>query len=572
MKRNRYILLTALTLLAVDSAWAQSEKKENEVIERELTIEKEFQPIVRDASKVSLLPSVEAPKGDSKKATDYSFWTITGTPLYEVNPLAPAAIGTNFDFSEQRGYVNLSMGNYLNTEANVGGAIIRNENTELNASFDFFNTSGKREGLERQLMLMDKKMKVQLMQNRFNINLNQQVSKIRLLLGLTYNNSRYNLPMLPIATADQALKTESFSDIKPTNNQIKFNAAIPVVRLGENWQMKTALNYSFFTRSYTGLSNDKSATENFGNLEMDFFGKLLGNISGGVNVQGEFFAPEGDTYGMGKITPRVAFELENFRLSAGVAFQAGPKFHVFPDIHMNWDITPAFGMYADWTGNAQFNTFERMSNLCYLVLPNAITTNKQDVTPSDIKIGFKGLIKDALSIELFGGATRYDRVSVVAPYVDRLAAYAMAAAQIKDITGWNYGLKVSANVGKMVQTSLDLTGYSGYKLMQQPEFIVKYNLGIQPINPLRIDLDYQFVGKRQVGLVNEETGNVLSKDAPVYDTMKAVNLLGLKATYNFTKNFAVYVSANNLLNQKYDIWYGVPAQGINFMAGASLNF
>lgn len=572
MKRNRYILLTALTLLTVDSAWAQSEKKENEVIERELTIEKEFQPIVRDASKVSLLPSVEAPKGDSKKSTDYSFWSITGTPLYEMNPLAPAAIGTNFDFSKQRGYVNLSMGNYWNTEANVGGAIIQNENTELNASFDFFNTSGKREGLEKQLMLMDKKMKVQLMQNRFNVNLNQQVSKIRLLLGLTYNNSLYNLPISPLMVEGvQGYKSES-ADIKPTNNQIKFNAAIPVIRLGEDWQMKTALNYSFFTRSYTGLLNDKSSTENFGNLEMDFFGKLLGNISGGVNVQGEFFAPEGDTYGVGKITPRVAFELENFRLSAGVALQAGPKFHVFPDIHMNWDITPAFGMYADWTGNAQFNTFERMSNLCYLILPDAITTKKQDVTPSDIKIGFKGLIKDALSIELFGGATRYDRVSVVAPTEKDLYAFMMSAPQIKDITGWNYGLKISANVGRMVQTSLDLTGYSGYKLMQQPEFIVKYNLGVQPVKPLRIDLDYQFIGKREVGFVDSEMGNVLTKDSPVFDTMKAVNLLGLKATYNFTKNFAVYVSANNLLNQKYDIWYGVPAQGINFMGGASLNF
>ena len=42
--------------------------------------------------------------------------------------------------------------------------------------------------------------------------------------------------------------------------------------------------------------------------------------------------------------------------------------------------------------------------------------------------------------------------------------------------------------------------------------------------------------------------------------------------YNINKTFSVNVQLNNVLFQKYDIYYGYPAQGFNLMGGINVNF
>jgi outer membrane cobalamin receptor len=54
--------------------------------------------------------------------------------------------------------------------------------------------------------------------------------------------------------------------------------------------------------------------------------------------------------------------------------------------------------------------------------------------------------------------------------------------------------------------------------------------------------------------------------------MDNINDLNLGAHYNINESFSIQLKANNLLLQKYDIWYGYPAQGFNVMGGFTFKF
>ena len=54
--------------------------------------------------------------------------------------------------------------------------------------------------------------------------------------------------------------------------------------------------------------------------------------------------------------------------------------------------------------------------------------------------------------------------------------------------------------------------------------------------------------------------------------MKNINDLNLGAVYSINDAFSIHLNANNLLAQKYDIWYGYATQGFNAMGGFSFKF
>jgi hypothetical protein len=54
--------------------------------------------------------------------------------------------------------------------------------------------------------------------------------------------------------------------------------------------------------------------------------------------------------------------------------------------------------------------------------------------------------------------------------------------------------------------------------------------------------------------------------------MKDIHDLSVSGVYSVNQTFSVFVTLNNLLFQKYDLWYGYPAQNFNIMAGINVKF
>ena len=54
--------------------------------------------------------------------------------------------------------------------------------------------------------------------------------------------------------------------------------------------------------------------------------------------------------------------------------------------------------------------------------------------------------------------------------------------------------------------------------------------------------------------------------------MNSINELNLTGTYTFNDTFGVYAKLNNILCQKYEVYYGYPLQSFSAMIGVNINF
>jgi outer membrane receptor protein involved in Fe transport len=54
--------------------------------------------------------------------------------------------------------------------------------------------------------------------------------------------------------------------------------------------------------------------------------------------------------------------------------------------------------------------------------------------------------------------------------------------------------------------------------------------------------------------------------------LKDIHQVNVSGTYEINDAVSVFAQVNNLLFQRYDLWYGYPAQNFNVMAGINWKF
>lgn len=83
----------------------------------------------------------------------------------------------------------------------------------------------------------------------------------------------------------------------------------------------------------------------------------------------------------------------------------------------------------------------------------------------------------------------------------------------------------------------------------------------QPIDPLRLNVDYRFVGARNNNLSNSPG-----------EKLGVFNVVNLSASYDVTKNWQAYVRVDNLFNEKYEeiFLFGTPGRSI--FGGVRVNY
>jgi outer membrane cobalamin receptor len=80
------------------------------------------------------------------------------------------------------------------------------------------------------------------------------------------------------------------------------------------------------------------------------------------------------------------------------------------------------------------------------------------------------------------------------------------------------------------------------------------------MNNLKFTINYYFAGERWTYFNRQNL------------EMESINDLNLGATYRINEAFSFNLRANNLMMQKYDLWYGHPAQGFNVSGGFTFQF
>lgn len=139
---NVKALCVVALLGSAAAASAQEDVTKEKNLNREMTLEREYDPSVQDASKVNTLPVVKEPEV-RKIPIDYSNYTIAADPQKEISLLPSGNIMTQMDYNKRRGYFNFGVGTYLNINGDLGYHILSTEKDKLNIWYSHRSTNGK---------------------------------------------------------------------------------------------------------------------------------------------------------------------------------------------------------------------------------------------------------------------------------------------------------------------------------------------------------------------------------------------------------------------------------------------
>jgi len=228
--------------------------------------------------------------------------------------------------------------------------------------------------------------------------------------------------------------------------------------------------------------------------------------------------------------------------------------------------------YAGVKGQLRHNTFDNQVDDNPFIFP------RYEIIPTrttDAFVGMSGIVSSTTSFNLSGGFQFvrdlpiyyrnpfYNRDSLLGPpaldiFYENVGIFYIAGELSMNV---NDNLQLGLN-GRLQQFSLD--GLE--EAYHRPNFTASLNADYTLREKLKIGTDLNFVGNRPAfdEALEKLTGN--SADLPAYLDWD------LELEYLYNSRLSAFISANNLLNQQYDLYLGYKAQSINVMLGFAYRF
>ena len=572
-------MVALLGTAAIANAQEDGKKKN---LNRELTLEREYAPSVQDASKVNTLPVVKQPEA-RKIPIDYSNFTIAADPKKEISLLPSGNVMTQMEYTKSRGYLNFGAGTHLNINGDLGYHILSTEKDNLNVWYSHRSTNGNVKYIQEE----QEKVKAKINDNLGGLNFKHVFDKMVLVMGAKYGYSGYNYYGLPIMDVSMGpdRKTNQVAQTIAANVGFESHEGAKIGYLLD-------LGYINFSRKY-GLSEDmKGPKEHTFEAKFDVNAHFNGNMNAGLGGVVEYFnynLPNEEcefiNHAEIMLSPyyKVVGDNWNVKLGANVMFSTGEnsEFMASPNIAADVEVAEKTQLYLNAGGKMYSNSMYSTSLVNRYVLPiEEIAASRNWV---DSKIGIKSGIANGFWFDIFAGykMTSNDVLFVLSgegepggfgnfsePLTGVDTKQFFAGAELKysyqqlfDITlkgvynNWKGTYNLDDWIG-MTEEDADLDHVYG-----KPEMEINAGLNIRPFKNLALQLDYYLATGRYAKVGNLEDYK-----------MNNINELNLTGTYTINKTFGVYAKLNNILCQKYEVYYGYPMQGFSAMGGVNINF
>jgi len=184
MRANKILLAAAI--LAGVSISVRAQEPENR-LNREMTLEREYDPTVQDASKVNRLPEVKEPEV-TKRPIDYSPFTLPADPEKAFTLLPSGNIRTEIPYNRRRGYFHFGGGMFMNLNGDAGYHILDTETDQLGLYLTHRSTNGNVKYLQGE----GEKQKAVLNDNLAGLGLRHRFTGSTLRLGAEYGYTGFN--------------------------------------------------------------------------------------------------------------------------------------------------------------------------------------------------------------------------------------------------------------------------------------------------------------------------------------------------------------------------------------------
>ena len=587
MKYIHYI--PSVVLLAVLSTTCA--KAQDTLATRNVTVQREYKPVIQDAGKISFSPNILELKVDKSKPryTDFNLPLTLDNNIHTLSAAQPENGSTSINGD---GYLRVGIGTYLNTLLDFAYPLIKTDKSHLDLSINHLGAFSEKAHSITNL----------------NLQFDQNFASLDFFTGLkvgheyfkyygsSYNNNdsviHYN--KMPPSLADNVYTEQNtvligrdVSNItlgklanSPSNDnlwRVNFYGGIRSTNAYADWRYQLAYNYNHFS-SRIGLSEvqngiagdvNKLLVVNRAGLKFEFTNLNYSNDTARFNFW--------KSYSVLSINPYYAIDNDELSLKLGAkltfSLQHGSLINPSPDVEVEWKAAPDYlTVYGGATGGVGINTQNRIfAENPYLFSDTRV---KDTFTPIDIYAGLKlkpiyGLFIDAFTETkiihdqyFFVNKKYYSSTMATADSVIYANRFDVIYSDALKAT-----LGIRANYNLQGIFNFEIAGKYNYWKVSSETYA--WN---QPKYEMNFGIDYKIHRNLQLsasGFV--ETGRFAKLGDKAIE-MDPVLDLNLGASYSYDNWMSIFLKGNNLLNRKYQHYYGYDVQGLNVMGGVVFSF
>ncbi|MDR1644585.1 MAG: TonB-dependent receptor [Tannerellaceae bacterium] len=591
--KTRYSLKTlSILLLSGITVTLAAQEEQQEALNRELTLEREYNPSVQDANKVNTLPAVKEPVVTSTPV-DYAILSLPADPEREINLLPAARILQDMDYSKRRGYATIGAGAYRNINADAGYHLLHTAKDRLNFFLSHRSTQGKVKYTRG--FMKDQKVEANVNDNLGGLDFLHSFDASVLQLGAKYAYSAFNYYGLPSPSVHSRWPVPEIVDTKTNQVSQQLTATAALESQGvkaSNYAL--GIDFTRFSYKYAWDNSMPGIAEHTAGARLKWFRIWGADQQIGIATHFNYFfytLPERSTASFdnhleGTLTPYYRIEGTAGSLSLGVSFmgvapQGENDTRLFASPHFAGELR----LGAKTLAYAKAGGEIRSNSAFMLARENRYVDPYTGVTPSrtwlDLTAGLRTAILPGFRFHLFGQYKLTDDDYFFIPYQNPEGFGNFSRVLSMDSKLLRTGIELEYACLNLFELTFkgiynrwdeerndlddrlattDLSLLPERKAYGRPSVEITAGLKVRPVEPLSLSLDYYRIAGRKalVHTVNED--------------MRDIDELNLTASYTFSDTFALWLTARNLLFKQYELIYGYPLHGFNLMAGISIQF
>lgn len=570
----------------VCTSWGQQVDSTDTSLERQVTVERAYQPIIQDAGKISFTPQrIEANIERSELV-----YPLTSTPLHiDENFNRLPAITTKFNPpTPTQGYLQAAIG-HANSDFKFGYRMKEKKSIVLDV-FATHEGQWGRKAWSNSSLGMNFTKKTSALDVYFN------------LMGKNVYFTRYGRHY----DGANGLTVDKVSQMHPSDKQLIWDASANIgIKSGSGSDFKYMLQ-----TGYEAYIIPQTITEHAIKTQGMFEWSSNDHVVGAkLSVQNSMYSA--DTLHITdsslfhsrhafRIEPYYEFSHKKVSLHIGVNldFNIGRgqllsnienlAFAPSPNVHFEYRIVPEwFALYMKAEGRLSSGMLQGFmdKNPYRAISRGALTNHTSQYNPIDATLGFIIKPADCLLINLYGGYTWINDDAVfLAPSVEELQKdpYTFIDYRYSDWQRWQVGLECTYHYQDIIHIALGghyyhwiNTGIEGKGLeipldsYDRPAWDASLDIHANINSKWAVYANNQFIGGSKVlTYTTDSNGNITFNTAQ----KKAFIDLSLGVEYAFNKWLGFYFELNNYINRKNDIYYGYQTQGINGVIGVEWKF
>jgi hypothetical protein len=589
--KNIYIILLVITCSII--------KLNAQTVDQNVTVEREYKPVIQDAGKITSNPEILEITVDKKQAI-YSEFNLPLPVEQNLSTLAAAQL-----LREKRenlgSFVRLAVGNYWNTMADLALPIIKSNDTRLDFRMTHFGTFAD---------------SIAFSTTKADLLFDHDFEKATLYAGMgagheyqTYYGKIFNrtgIETVDLTTLSSVMGTANYLE----KNLVRVNRTPQLFTLNDIASLPSS-DYSWRFNTFVGLKSlpEAEGLRYNGQLRYDLFDSNNGLTENqmrttvffdnqneknrvGINVElaNLMYSSDNasvwnfwDSYSVFSVNPYYNIERESWKVRLGVkssfSFVHGRPFNPSPDIYAEINAIPKWlAFYAGIGGSYDINSLNSIyAENRYLYSDLRV---KDTYTPVNMYFGakmkpFHNLFLDAyvnycyINNQYFFVNKEYAYDSSSSTSLANSADSVIFTNRFNVIYSQATLLKIGARLNYDIRNvvNIELTGaYNGWNVSTEdyawnkPKFELALNTDVKINRNFSVSANLFHESERFAKL-----GDKAIRMNPIFD-------FNVGVAYSYTRQFTVFAKINNLFNDRYEYYYGYKVQGMNALVGASFSF